>query len=268
MFLEIKITIVILASIIAAYTDFRTGYIYDWLTYSFIILGAVFAIFSENVLWAFGQFAIVFALGFLFYKAGKFGGGDIKFLVGIPLFFPFYAGLPFILVVLLFASLSAIIFYGIYYFVLLAKNSEKEFWISTIISFVISIFFGIVFYLTGVWYFALSIFIFCFFALQMILLKNTITEKFYKNTVAISKVLDDDLIDMKELSAKFEKTKEISVQKMFPLDTDSLAKLKDILPKTAQVIVYNNLPKFGPFIAVGVVVGFVVLSYFNLLVWI
>ncbi len=265
MFLEIKISIVIIASIIAAYTDFKTGYIYDWLTYSFIILGAVFAIFSENILWAFGQFAIVFALGYVFYKAGKFGGGDIKFLAGIPLFFPFYAGFPFILVVLLFASLFAILVYGIYYFILLAKNPEKEFLISTTISFIISIFFAIVFYLTGVWYFAAGIFVFCFFALQMILLKNTITEKFYKKTVAINKVLNDDLIDLNKLK------KDYALQikqngEMFPLDNEFLLLLKKSLPKTAMITVYNNLPKFGPFIAAGVIAGFVVLSFVNLAV--
>ncbi len=267
MFLEIKIAIVVVASIIAAYTDFRTGYIYDWLTYSFIILGAVLAIFSENILWAFGQFAIVFVLGFLFYKAGKFGGGDIKFLAGIPLFFPFYAGFPFILVVLLFASLFAILVYGVYYLFLLVKEPTKEFFISTMLSFIISIFFAIVFYLTSAWYFAAGIFIFCFFALQIILLKNILAEKFYKKTVAISKVLNDDLIDLNKLKKDY--ALEIKQNgEMFPLDDEFLSLLKKSLPKTAQITIYDNLPKFGPFIAVGVVVGFIVLSFVNLLMFV
>ena len=91
--------IVILAGLIAAYTDYKTGYIYDWLNYSFIILGAVLAIFSPNLIWAVIQFVIVFGLGYIFYRFGKIGGGDIKFFAGLTLYFPFFNGMPFLLVV-------------------------------------------------------------------------------------------------------------------------------------------------------------------------
>lgn len=264
MLLEIKIVIVILAALIAAYTDYRAGYIYDWLNYSFILIGAILAFFSPNVLWAFGQFAIVFALGYLFYKTGKIGGGDIKFFAGLTLFFPFFNGLPFILVTLVLASVLAMLFYGIYYLILLLKKPNKQVWQSIILSLIVAIVLFVLFLIFSLWYIALIIFVFTFFAISSFVLKNIIMQRFYRKEILINKLVDDDLVDMLALSKKYSTVKTISKIEMYPLEPKTFKQLKRLLPKNAKLFVYRNLPVFGPFIALGIILGFILLSYINL----
>lgn len=264
MLLEIKIAIVILAGLIAAYTDYKTGYIYDWLNWPFILIGLILAIFSSNVLWAFVQFAIVFAIGYLAYKFGKIGGGDIKFFAGLVLYFPFYNGYPFILIVLLLASLLATIYYSFYYLVKLLLIKNKLAIKSCYISIIISIIFAVLFFVFINYYLGIIVFFFIFSAIFTMLTKTEITNKFWKKKISINKLLDDDLVDMQELNKEYETTKKISSIDMYPLDEKSFNKLKKILPKDAKLFVYRDLPIFGPFIALGIILGFIILSFFNI----
>jgi len=264
MLLEIKMAIVILAGLIAAYTDYKTGYIYDWLNWTFIGLGAILAFFSPNVLWAYGQFAIVFAIGYLFYKTGKIGGGDIKFFAGLSLFFPFYNGLPFILVVLVLASLLALLFYGSYYTIKLLKKPTKNMIYFLLIAFAISFFMGLTFIIYSYWYLGLIIFIVSFFGFNSVFFKDLIMQRFYTKQISITKLLSDDLVNMKILTEKYPKVKLISNQEMYPLDLKSFRKLKKLLPDNAKVLVYRDLPIFGPFIALGIIAAFIILTYVNL----
>jgi hypothetical protein len=264
MLLEIKIAIVILAGLIAAYTDYKTGYIYDWLNWPFILIGVILAIFSQNVIWAFAQFGIVFAIGYLAYKFGKIGGGDIKFFAGLVLYFPFFNGYPFILVVLLLASLLATIFYSFYYLIRLLLIKNKLAIKSTYVSLILSFILGLLFFIFINYYFGIIVFIFMFAALFTMLTKTEITNKFWKKKISINKLLDDDLVDMQLLNKEYEKTKTISNIDMFPLEQKTFDKLKKILPKDAKLFVYRNLPIFGPFIALGIILGFIILSFFNI----
>lgn len=264
MLLEVKIAIVVLASLIAAYTDYKKGYIYDWLNWPFIALGAILAIFSPGKVWAFIQAGLVFAFGYILYRTGKIGGGDIKFFAGLALFFPFYNGVPFILVVLFLSSLFALLFYGIYYLILLLRKPNRQIYYSLIISFVVSLVMLILFLIFSYWYLALVISIFSFFTFFSLLLKETIMQRFYRREISINKLLSDDLVDMKTLSGRYNKVGKISKSELFPLDNNSFKKLKLLLPKTAKIVVYRNLPVFGPFIALGVILGFVILTFFDL----
>jgi len=264
MLFEIKIAIVILASIIAAYTDYRTGYIYDWLNYPFIVLGAILAFFSPNVIWAFGQAAIVFGIGYLFYRFGKLGGGDIKFFTGLVLYFPFFNNTPFILVVLILASLFAILFYGVYYLILFLRKRDKLVNRNLLVSLFFSIIFAVLFLIFSYWYLAVILFLLSFFCFFFILSKDLLMERIYRKEILASKLLDDDLIDMKFLSTKYKELKKISVLETFPLDKKSFNKIKGIIKNNEKVFVYRNLPIFGPFISLGIIAGFVILSIIHL----
>ena len=263
MLLEIKIAIVILAGFMAAFTDYKTGYIYDWLNWPFIAVGAILAIFSPDVLWAFLEFAIVFILGFVFYHSGKIGGGDIKFFAGLALYFPFFNGTIFLVVVVILASFIALLFYGVYYFVLLLKEPNSQIYLSFGLSFIMSLIIFILFMVFSYWYLAVGLFIFSFFAFISLLLKETIMEKFYTNKITISNLLDDDLINLDLLKEKHKDLKLKAHGNMYPLDKKMYNKLKKDLPKNTKIIVYRNLPVFGPFIFLGIIFGFIILSFVN-----
>jgi Flp pilus assembly protein protease CpaA len=104
----------LLGTAVAAYTDFKTGYIYDWITYPLIAIGIALRLWSQDWL-GLGLGIAVFAALYVFYWTGKLGGGDVKLFTGIALVLPFYQDKVFLLNVLFFAALSAMLFYAVYY---------------------------------------------------------------------------------------------------------------------------------------------------------
>lgn len=93
--------------IIATWQDLRTTEISDWLTFSLIGMGlsyrAVYAFFTgsgEFFWYGLAGFALFSALGYLFYYAHVFAGGDVKLLMGLGAVIPAL-------------SYSELLFYGI-----------------------------------------------------------------------------------------------------------------------------------------------------------
>jgi hypothetical protein len=123
---------------------------------------------------------------------------------------------------------------------------------------------GLAFIIYSYWYLGLIIFITCFFGFTSVFFKDLIMQRFYTKEISISKLLSDDLVNMKAISEKHSKAKLISNQEMYPLDMKSFRKLKKLLPSNAKVIVYRDLPIFGPFIALGIIAAFIILTYVNL----
>ena len=111
---QIQFAVTLIASLIAAYTDIKTGFIYDWITYPLIVIGVILSIIA-------GQWigivlaALIYGMGLYAYNTGKMGGGDIKLLAGIALVQPLYQGMIFVLGVLLVAAVSASIIMAIWY---------------------------------------------------------------------------------------------------------------------------------------------------------
>ena len=92
--------IAIVACIYASYTDLKSGIIQNKLTFSLIglglILNAVYA-FMTNDMWfiVIGIIftAVIFALGYIFWKLGAWAGGDVKLFTALAALLPFYPSL-------------------------------------------------------------------------------------------------------------------------------------------------------------------------------
>ena len=98
----------------AAYTDAKTGLIFDKITYPMIAAGIILNLVEMN--WLFlGIGAAVFAGGYVIYYAGKIGGGDVKLYTGIAFLLPVLQGYSFLLNALFAACLLAVTFYSAYY---------------------------------------------------------------------------------------------------------------------------------------------------------
>lgn len=88
--------IAIIACLYASYTDLKSGIIQNKLTYSLIglgiILNAVYA-FMINDIWfiIIGILftAVIFALGYIFWKLGAWAGGDVKLFTALAALLPF-----------------------------------------------------------------------------------------------------------------------------------------------------------------------------------
>ena len=81
---------------IATVHDLKTTFILNWLTFSLIIAGFAYRGFYSVSIGSFLPiflslcgFVIFSAMGFVFYYAGMFGGGDVKLLRGIGVILPY-----------------------------------------------------------------------------------------------------------------------------------------------------------------------------------
>ena len=248
----IKATIIIIAGLIASYTDFKTGYIHDWLTYPLILLGFIFMFISGEFYYSLLVFAIVFALGYLFYRTGKLGGGDVKLLAGIALFFPMYEGFPFVLLVMFFASLSAMLIYGTKYFIYLVKTKPQNLMRNSILAALFSLLISVFFWKQlSV---AIGIFYVLFVGSMSYIYREIIQENMYSSRVKIKDLLDDDLVSLG-----------VDRSVIIPLDAKLLQKIRIERDANDEVIVYRKLPIFAPYILIGIIASLFLSKYISVI---
>jgi preflagellin peptidase FlaK len=95
----ISIIIALVACIYASYSDLKDGVIRNKLTFPLIaigiILNAIYIFTTTSNLWLFIEVvvvtAVIFILGYLFWKIGAWAGGDVKLFTGLAALIPFYA---------------------------------------------------------------------------------------------------------------------------------------------------------------------------------
>lgn len=245
----VKIIIVLIATGIAALTDFKTGYIYDWITYPFIGLGVLISIIEGNFTSGLLFGAMVFIFGALLYYSGKLGGGDVKLFTGIPFYFPTYNGLPFILIVILCATFSALLFYGFDNIIYLSKKPPRNFVLNIFVAIAVAVLVGM-FFKRNI-YIALFFFVISFLALITLMFKENIVSARYKKEIKVSELLDDDLADLTV----------IGKGEMVPLDKKLLEQIQKKLKQDDKITVYRDMPVFGPFIFLGTIIAFIWLYY-------
>jgi Flp pilus assembly protein protease CpaA len=90
MFVIIIIAVAIIALLIASFTDLRTREVPDYLSYtligSAIVIRVLWFIAEGNasiLFWVPISFSILFLFSYLMYKAGQWGGGDVKVMMGL-----------------------------------------------------------------------------------------------------------------------------------------------------------------------------------------
>jgi len=247
---------VLIASATGAYTDFKTGYIYDWITVPLILLGAGIDIFEKDYSGlAIG--AAVFAIGFALYYAGKIGGGDVKLYAGIALMLPYYNGI-FVLSAALLAALSAVVFFSTYYTIKYLRRGidlkYNEAGIRRAIMLLIIIGAYMYFLLgsgfAGSGYIAL-VGVPILFGTVFLALERGIRKEFFLQKVRTESLEDDEIIALDFMDG--DKVKKM--QAGFKGVIGEKEKKEMIGAGIDEVMVYRNLPRFGPFIFLGVLLA-------------
>jgi len=248
----ISIGLTVFFSSLAAYFDYKTTYIYDWITYPMIIMGIILLPFKSS--WYIGLIsaAAIFVIFYPLYRYGKIGGGDIKYFMGLCLLIPMSGKFVFILPVFFVAAASAGLFFGFKFFY---SFFSKKYYLDvgipkTILYFFAALLVGLAsgFFLTITYRVEISIFAaLLLFVCLFVLLFQKYFYLDFSHKVKVDKILEDDVVDMQCLGK--------SGTKLF--DKKLLAKLKE--SKVAEVIVYRNLPVFGPFLLFGVILSVLVL---------
>lgn len=275
MFFEIRAAIAIIASLIGAYTDFKTGLIYDKITYPLIVLGILFnawEIFSigitiNNFILFFAPALIVFAIGYLFYFTGKLGGGDVKIFSGLALILPTINGEIFIVNVLLFSVLIGTTCISLYYLIQYARKGidlkENSKSIQKALLFAILLI-GYFFFLSQFGLKTLTLVVLIvplFLALIFLALEKGIRKSFFLKWISLNEIEEDEIIAEELLEEEQRKKLNLGFKGLIqPQDAEKLKQLG-----IEKLPVYRNLPKFGPYIFVGVLLAIVIPNAFSLL---
>lgn len=261
--LYLRIIILLIACGVAAYTDHKTGYIYDWISIPLIIIGLIINIFSMSLyplLTTIGITVAIYLIGLIFYNLGKLGGGDIKLFMGINLILPYFNGELFFLWVLIFASMLSVLIVSIIYLFKLIKQKKitsKIFQRKLLIFKSLSLFLLYFFFL----YFAIEIrgmskwiylsLLPMFFGSLIIIVEKEIKQYIYLRKKAITKLEEGDVLAKEFMSFTF--IKKYKLEKINVLENKDIKRIKELSKKTSirVVPIYDNLPRFGPYILLG-----------------
>ena len=133
----IRVGIAVALTSVAAWQDSRTSYVDDWVLYSMVAAGLVLNALTFNLPFFISTlpFAVLIAIaGFVLWKRGSFGQGDVWLFLGLQLLLPFYPSFskislpnfPFAASVFLAASFFSVIGASVFYFTLL-REQQKNF---------------------------------------------------------------------------------------------------------------------------------------------
>ncbi|MBN2127695.1 MAG: prepilin peptidase [Candidatus Diapherotrites archaeon] len=250
--------LVLIASAVGSYTDFKTGLINDWITLPLIGIGILLNLifFDLNSL-LLGL--IVFVLGYGSYYLGKLGGGDVKLFTGMAFVLPFFEGKIFVLSALFFAAISSVIFYSVFYSIkYLRKGIEFELIkkkiplvLITVLLFVFYFWFVIESSFVSI---ELTALIFCtvLFGLIFFIFEEGIRKEFFLKKIKTNELEEDEVPAPQTIE---------EIKKIFPLGFKGVIGKKEkqelIKAGITKVFVYRDLPKFGPFIFIGSVLAMI-----------
>lgn len=243
----------ILAGGAAAYTDWKTGYIYDYITYPLIGVGIILSLVTGQWIGIVAG-AAIYGLGMLAYKTGKIGGGDIKLLAGIALVQPTFDGMLFPLAVLLVGTLLACLGFSVYYvgkYFLTRPHIQWKTNRKIVAGLLLLAAGGFIsyFFQRGIWPSEVSVLISVSLAAGIIFyaFEDEVKKHAFLKRITLEQLEDDEVLAVEHMTHE-EKEK-------FGKNIPNLIGREDILrlkhANMHTIPVYRNLPRFAPFLFAG-----------------
>lgn len=248
---------VLIASGAGAYTDWKTGYIYDWVTLPLIVFGFALNVLEQNY---FGIVigVLVFVAGYLLYYTGKIGGGDVKLYAGISIALPTLQNGVYIASAFVFSSISAIVFISVFYALKYARkgidvqyNREGIIRAAAITVLVVAY----TYFLTTTKLAAQS-FVFLFLLLGLcasffIALEKGIRKEFFLKKVKVNELEEDEVIALEFMGEEERNKLQLGPKGVVGEKEKRIMQEKGV----KEVLVYRDLPRMGPFIFIGAVLA-------------
>lgn len=269
----IRILFLLLAVGLSAYYDNKTGYIYDWITLPLIAIGLIINLFVfpfTKVISILLVAFVIYLVGYFAYYFGKIGGGDIKLFIGIHLILPFINTQLFILWVIIASSLLSVLIVSFsYVFKLYGKvKLTKEFFYKKkykiLFSFLFFFFFlFLCYYVVSYDNFSKIIYLTIppmFFGSFVLILEDEVKKHIYLKKKQLNKLEEGDVLATEFCTKKF--LKETGLEKRAVLDKKDFLLFKKLKYKTIPI--YDNLPRFGIYILLGVICV-LLLGHFSLI---
>jgi len=258
--LLVKQALALIGTGISAITDWKTGYIYDKITYPLIALGILLTILSLNPYFIANTLVmagLVFVIGYALYYTGQIGGGDVKIFTALTLLLPITVepGLPAFFMILVVATLinvlGTIAYYGSKY---VLYEKKKEVGLSKLII-------GIALVLLSIMYtnIILNMQILTTFGVVLVVVPliaaifytvfgDDMNNKTFAKQISMSKVEDGDVLAPNKIDKKIRKI--LGAKKV--LDEAAIKKLKK--HKIKKLWIYANAPAFGPSIFIATII--------------
>lgn len=251
---------VLLASAIGAYRDYKTGFINDWITIPLIIFGVALNLFELE--WgALLLGGVVFVLGYILYYTGKVGGGDVKLFTGIALVLPFFGGAVFIISAALLAAMTAVVFFGAFFAVKyyrrgidLQYNADGIRRAGILLALMLVYFIVLLNSKIVSPNYVIALGVPMLFGLLFVALERGIRKEFFVKKIKISEMEDDEIIAIDFMDEA--QRKKISAAKKWVFGEKEKKKLE--ADGVHEIMVYRDLPRFGPFIFIGVALALLV----------
>lgn len=258
----LRIVIAGVLTAIAAYEDSKTSYVSDWVLYAMIAAGLILNVLSFNpnfFLSALPAAILIAAFGYVLWKRGSFGQGDVWLFIGLQLLLPEYPSFskfplpnfPFALSVFLAASVFSVIGSSVFYaFKLFGKKAfdKTRPWFFAASALAVLIIIALMpLGLMG----KVSLSVFGLSGLFLALFYQTIKEKVLVQWVPLKEVEDEDVIAIEKIPAGI-----VSKYSLGRVATASvLKKLKQLSQsgKMRRFPVYKNLIRFNPYVLLGLV---------------
>src|SRR3989338_6080672 len=240
---------------LAAYTDIKTGLIYDKITYSGIALGLLFNLIDFN-LFGIAFAAAIFIGSYFFYYIGGIGGGDVKMFTATAMLLPFHNNFPFLLSALFFASIASIAVFSIYFVYTALKKKPETFRekmplaLMYAVCFLLAMFLLLQLNVVNPLSFLVLAGTFIL-ASPYLAFKKEIQGQLFLQQVSVEKLEDDEIIAKEFLDEKIREKLTANAKGIFT-DKDKLL-LKEM--GIASVPVYRGLPPFAPFFLLGVILS-------------
>ncbi|MCX6767592.1 MAG: prepilin peptidase [Candidatus Micrarchaeota archaeon] len=269
----IRIAAVLLGTGAAAWQDHKTSFIDDRIVYAMMGLGLLLDLLTMNqdfIIYSVGIAAAIIGFGYLFYRTGQLGGGDVLLFAGIQLLLPYYPStvspgfaptgflfIPFLVSVLAASSLYALLGTSVKYGLELRKRKLAPDLPSAGAA---ALLFAAMFYFmaamgTGTLFAGLLLLIFVPGAFLMVF-KKQITDEIIIKRIRISQVEDEDVLATEKMPAAI--LKKYGLGRV--LTKKEVEKLRKIEKREGMRLfpVYKNLPRFGPYILAGLITCLVV----------
>ena len=262
----------ILGTLASTYYDLKTTYIPDKLTHSMILIGILLLFLRYSLsaaLTYLGIGVIVFAIGFIVYSLGQIGGGDVKLYTAITMLIPTFDSLiktpappyPPIVSIFFVSALIGVFAISTKYLGKVYKDREKINGFNVkmasslgVFAFIMAL--GLLFMrIVGVQSFVLMFPLAIGLALYPF--KEDIILLYVLEKKPISKITEDDIIATEYLDEQTKIKIGLDIRKTYL--TSELEKMMSNAKKAGvnMLPVYENLPTFGVYILLGLIVTLV-----------
>jgi Flp pilus assembly protein protease CpaA len=268
----IRLAIVLTGTAIAAFQDFKTSYIDDKLTLTMITVGVALDLLTLDynfILYSVGIGALIFIIGYYFYKTGQIGGGDVLLVAGIQVLLPFYpstrqfqfpfslavTSVPFIMTIFATSALISLIGTALTYgWALKDKKLKPELKDSLLtITLIALIIFSIYLFSNFGSYQIIFLLILAIPSIFLSMFKNQIMNEIIIQKVSLNEVEDEDVLALE----KMPNLKKYGLKRVATKDQMKILKKISREKKSQKFYVYKNLPRMAPYILIGLILSLI-----------